>query len=335
MKREEKDLSQVVQQLRLLLVEKEEEIERLRGDLEPGVDSDLPGEGGAPPAGLAREAEEQRATIASLEKTIDEMGRKEKRKLKELEKKLREKEKTIGSLRDSPPGPEDDERLEEALEEIARLKEELSGALREGEGTGVAAEEIARLKDELENARAGAAGRIGELEKTIEEGEDVRGRLSSVNEDLEMSGISLRRAREECRRLGSRSVRLMAACAVLGVLLCISLVSAFLRRGSPSPPEGGMDFITSAENELFEPGDRIRSGAPSPPVGAVAGNEVAPTDAGGREYIVRAGDSLWKICKRELGDPSLAERVARENNLENARALKVGMVLYLPAEKAE
>ena len=60
-----------------------------------------------------------------------------------------------------------------------------------------------------------------------------------------------------------------------------------------------------------------------------------PAVSGRVEYVVRPGDSLWKICKRELGDPSLADRVARENNLKNARALKVGTILSLPVIKAE
>lgn len=119
----------------------------------------------------------------------------------------------------------------------------------------------------------------------------------------------------------------MGACAVLGLLLLLSFFRGHGERG-PSP-EKEMDFITAAEEKLLSPGEEAPS--PAPPAASVPAVAAPAAGSGRVEYVVRPGDSLWKICKRELGDPSLADRVARENNLKSARSLKVGTILSLPA----
>lgn len=51
-----------------------------------------------------------------------------------------------------------------------------------------------------------------------------------------------------------------------------------------------------------------------------------------RTVKVREGDTLYKIAKDVLGDGSLWERIARENQLGNGRTLKPGMVLSIRLE---
>ena len=46
-------------------------------------------------------------------------------------------------------------------------------------------------------------------------------------------------------------------------------------------------------------------------------------------YTVRKGDSLWKICKEQLGDSNQMNRVARENNIADPARLKAGSQLKL------
>ena len=51
-------------------------------------------------------------------------------------------------------------------------------------------------------------------------------------------------------------------------------------------------------------------------------------------YVVKKNDSLWKICKEQLGDVSLVNKVAGENNITTKTTLRIGMRLRLPARSA-
>ncbi len=50
----------------------------------------------------------------------------------------------------------------------------------------------------------------------------------------------------------------------------------------------------------------------------------------GRAYTVRAGDSLMRIARNELGDARYVERLAKANALVDPRRLAVGQQLWLP-----
>ena len=47
-------------------------------------------------------------------------------------------------------------------------------------------------------------------------------------------------------------------------------------------------------------------------------------------YIVKPGDSLWKIAKRFH---STIEDIARVNNIENIDQIKIGEQLFIPRYK--
>ena len=60
--------------------------------------------------------------------------------------------------------------------------------------------------------------------------------------------------------------------------------------------------------------------------------EVAPPAPAARTYLVKKGDSLWKIAKAE--GMSVGE-LSRANNLTKTSALKIGQKLTIPAAKAQ
>jgi LysM repeat protein len=65
--------------------------------------------------------------------------------------------------------------------------------------------------------------------------------------------------------------------------------------------------------------------------GAGTGTGPSPVLPSGRTYVVRAGDTLWKIASRELGDGNRWREIARLNNIVDPDALSVGQRLRLPA----
>ena len=48
-----------------------------------------------------------------------------------------------------------------------------------------------------------------------------------------------------------------------------------------------------------------------------------------KQYIVKKGDTLWNICKKELGDGSKYKEIAELNKLENPNKIYVGQKLRL------
>ncbi len=47
-----------------------------------------------------------------------------------------------------------------------------------------------------------------------------------------------------------------------------------------------------------------------------------------KSYVVKKGDSLWEICKRELGDGSLYNSIAKLNGISNPNQISIGEVIY-------
>jgi 5'-nucleotidase/UDP-sugar diphosphatase len=48
------------------------------------------------------------------------------------------------------------------------------------------------------------------------------------------------------------------------------------------------------------------------------------------EYVVKAGDSLWKIAKKHYGDATMYTKIRQANGAKNVRVLKIGQKLKLP-----
>ena len=48
-----------------------------------------------------------------------------------------------------------------------------------------------------------------------------------------------------------------------------------------------------------------------------------------KTYTVKSGDTLWGICKKELGDGSKYPEIAKLNNIKNANVIRVGQVIKL------
>ncbi len=48
-----------------------------------------------------------------------------------------------------------------------------------------------------------------------------------------------------------------------------------------------------------------------------------------KSYTVKAGDTLWSICKKQLGDGSKYQAIAKLNGMSNPNVLKVGQVIKL------
>lgn len=54
-----------------------------------------------------------------------------------------------------------------------------------------------------------------------------------------------------------------------------------------------------------------------------------PAKEPAKNYTVKAGDSLWAICRKELGDGSKYAAVAAANNIKNPNLIHPGQVLKL------
>lgn len=64
-------------------------------------------------------------------------------------------------------------------------------------------------------------------------------------------------------------------------------------------------------------------------VKVIASASPRPTKEPTKTYIVKSGDNLWIICKRELGDGSLYPSVAKLNGIKNPNLIYPGQVLRL------
>ncbi len=72
--------------------------------------------------------------------------------------------------------------------------------------------------------------------------------------------------------------------------------------------------------------------APAPAPAPVAVAQPAPVSATAQVYVVKKGDSLWKIAKAE--NVTVGE-LSRANNMSKTSVLKVGQKLTVPAAKAD
>lgn len=92
---------------------------------------------------------------------------------------------------------------------------------------------------------------------------------------------------------------------------------------------GRAEFKVVQATPTPEPG---ASGTPVPetePMAAPTETPSAAPAAGPFFYTVRDGESLWRICRRELGDPNAFRRAAAENRIVNPDLIRPGQRLVL------
>ena len=209
------DQDTVIQQLRLLLAAKDEEMHALKG--RAGHDS---GDGHTDSITdrLLKEIEDKKRETADLKARLKEVEAKAKEKLARMAAALEEKVEMIASLQDRPAQAvvEDEEarrriaELEERLEDQEALLAEAREALEQAE---------ARSATPAEGKPAGAVrahaggAREGEIQKSIDE---ARAEIDSLHEELRESRIvraNLELAAEERDRAREEEARLAAELA--------------------------------------------------------------------------------------------------------------------------
>ena len=48
-----------------------------------------------------------------------------------------------------------------------------------------------------------------------------------------------------------------------------------------------------------------------------------------KSYTVQKGDTLWNICKKELGDGAKYQEIAQKNSITTPNNIQVGQVIQL------
>lgn len=355
------DQETIIQQLRLLLAAKEEELgafrARQKGErAEKGAES-LTDQ-------LIKELEEKKREAGELRERTKEIEAKAKKKLSELAGALDEKEKLIASLQSAAPvhasggteeesagaGPEREEwqKMVAALEEQLREKERLlaEASARAGEPA-----EEPRFREEIEALRERGAESAKAHEDTVaalrQEIESLRSgagapSLHEPNHDLkqqlEQSELSYRTAQAQLHRYRITQQVLQGACAALSVFLIflftIKTRSAIEARPETAAPREALSSDAPDSSTAITvgipaappaqetgPAEEPRRLAAKPSAAATAENRIV--------YKVQKGDNLWLICQRQLGDARRMETVARDNNIADPKSLKVGDVIYL------
>ncbi|WP_130862401.1 LysM peptidoglycan-binding domain-containing protein [Bacilliculturomica massiliensis] len=93
--------------------------------------------------------------------------------------------------------------------------------------------------------------------------------------------------------------------------------------------DSGFDLNVSFElKEYVEFSTKILEvGASDADGAAVTEVKQRPAKAPARTYTVKAGDSLWAICKKQLGDGSKCYSVARSNGISDPGLIHPGQVI--------
>lgn len=111
--------------------------------------------------------------------------------------------------------------------------------------------------------------------------------------------------------------------------------SVFDPKPSPADPVAQTQIEVPRENDVFVTGT---PGAPpeeqllrhaNPPA---AEQKQSPAPAAGRTYVVKSGETLGEIASRELGSFARWNEIARLNGNLDAKKVRAGMKLVLPAD---
>lgn len=91
----------------------------------------------------------------------------------------------------------------------------------------------------------------------------------------------------------------------------------------------GMDVTVSVKLKQYRPFQtkRLPLLGESGTVQVTGTKQKREPKAPAKSYTVKKGDSLWKICKKELGDGSKCWEVARKNNIKNPNLIYPGQII--------
>jgi nucleoid-associated protein YgaU len=99
---------------------------------------------------------------------------------------------------------------------------------------------------------------------------------------------------------------------------------------APPPPPPKLETI----RPLDDPGDTPASKpAPPPPTLSQAASKPAPPPrpANAVRYVVKPGDTYWRIAAAELGDPKKWPKIEALNPRVDRNSLMIGQVIFIPA----
>jgi len=337
------DQETIIQQLRLLLAAKEEELNKMRGMADGGGGSAT---GESVTDQLISELEEKKNEAIELCARMEDIETSGREKLSSMADELHEKDKIIALLQsrlsggpgeETPTDPGEKERVIGDIEAARAAERE------ETERRLIALEEQLEEKERL----LGESRR--ELSADTPDADSMHARIRILEDNLEEKDLSYRTVQAQLHRLKRTQQMFRGLCAGLSVFLIFILsmktkqpnITRAEAASLPSPislPEsaaGGNDEASppreipshtakepernQTEEDLIQMEPVVQAAAP----GAAGEADRRIT------YTVQKGDSLWLICKRMLGNGGAMARIARENNISDPRALKVGDVIYL------
>ncbi len=101
------------------------------------------------------------------------------------------------------------------------------------------------------------------------------------------------------------------------------------RRTADEQPAKPISAAKPAASELVKPA-HVR---PAPPRGAPAIRRAAHTPSGPTTYVVKRGDTLYRIAVAHYGDGKMWKAIAKANGISNPSKISVGVKLVLPPRR--
>ena len=147
-----------------------------------------------------------------------------------------------------------------------------------------------------------------------------RGFFVLQNEDwIQLEGFYIQETptKKKTNRLGNR--KLSVALGIFFVLISI-IGTLWLYDLGPFKEESPLEVIAEESSEEEETWDFFRD------LDYVVSHDTA------REYIVQAGDTLWKIAEENLGDPTRFPEIMDLNNLKRSEPIHPGQRILLPKD---
>jgi nucleoid-associated protein YgaU len=337
------DQETIIQQLRLLLAAKEEELNKMRGMADSGGGIAT---GESVTDQLISELEEKKNEVIELRARMEDIETSDREKLSSIADELDEKDKIIASLQSRLSGGLGEETPTDPGENERVIRDSEAARAAEREETE---RRLAALEEQLEEKERLLGEARREVSTDTPDADSMHARIRILEDNLEEKDLSYRTVQAQLHRLKKTQQMLQGLCAGVGVfLICIlsiktkqphtpraeaaslpspiSLTESTADTNDAAPPPREIPAHTAKEPERHQAeDDQIQM---EPVVQAAAPGAAGKADRR-ITYTVQKGDSLWLICKRMLGNGGAMARIARENNISDPRALKVGDVIYL------